>query len=646
MSSGTNQLLRRASAVVLAIVTLVGASVTTRVAAWTTDDPTRAVVYQGIDGVDSGVMGFGRRTVAVDSSGNIYVLSLTGGRLAIGPGPNSQTVGDVTLAAYGTFVLTKSDTSGDLAWQVNWRADSMTLQGLTVNSAGIFVGGRVTGTQDLDPTSGTDTYAATGEDGIVMQMRTDGSYVGHLAIPVQAGSGRLVDMMDVVSSKDNNVIITGSVSGNTTFPGGSTLMASSADRQGFAAQLNTTSGQTDWLVTLTGSASEHVYRSVVVDDGSVFLMGVSSSGSVVLSGSDGATTTMTTSSSLDAVIARVSAAGVVVHSETRGAHAVSMYQSSKDSVLVQYQGGELRRHDSTGASTVVGNFVFAFYDGELTSDGKVRLVGFINGAADFDIGSGVDTRTPAPTTSSEGFLLTLDSDLRTESVRMFKGPIDVSVNSVASAPDGGFVIVGAATAGTIDISNTIHPGVVGTTAGYSWMQFIVRYDAAGSTGASVTAAPASASYVTGNKKATFQWSAVTGAVSYAVVDSTGANRCTSTTTSCEVTGLRNGKLYTWVVRSLNAAGVASTESRSVRFIPGFRLRTTTYKVRRTPLLTSIVSTPSKGAKQWRVTSGACRISGSRLVMPTRKGTCRLKLTVAKRGSYPAMSTTVKVTVTR
>ena len=159
-------------------------------------------------------------------------------------------------------------------------------------------------------------------------------------------------------------------------------------------------------------------------------------------------------------------------------------------------------------------------------------------------------------------------------------------------------------------------------------------------------APQSTSYKTGNKKVTVRWSAVAGAASYVVTNSAGATQCTSTTTSCDVAGLRNGKLYTFSVYALNTSNVQSTSGTEVRVIPGFTLKKTSFTVKKSVKLSSIITTPSKGTKTWRVTSGSCRLSGSKLVMPKKAGSCKVKLTVAKNKSYPKMSTTVRVVATR
>jgi hypothetical protein len=163
-------------------------------------------------------------------------------------------------------------------------------------------------------------------------------------------------------------------------------------------------------------------------------------------------------------------------------------------------------------------------------------------------------------------------------------------------------------------------------------------------GAAVVSAPASVSYRTGNKRVTLRWRAVSGAASYVVTTTRGTQRCETTATSCVISRLRNGKAYTYRVYSVNADGVRSTTSTRVSARPGFQVKRTTVKTKRSVSLSSIVTTPSKGRKTWTVTSGACRINGARLVTPTKKGSCKLRLSTARSGSYAAMSTTITVTV--
>jgi hypothetical protein len=160
----------------------------------------------------------------------------------------------------------------------------------------------------------------------------------------------------------------------------------------------------------------------------------------------------------------------------------------------------------------------------------------------------------------------------------------------------------------------------------------------------VMSAPVSVSYRAENQSVTLQWSAVTGASSYVVTTTSGTQVCTATTGSCVVNRLRNGRSYDYNVFAVNADGVRSTTGTQVSARPGFQIRTTTVKTKRSVSLSSIVTTPSKGRKTWTVTSGGCRISGTRLVAPTKKGSCKLRLSTTRSGAYGAMSTTITVTV--
>jgi hypothetical protein len=153
-------------------------------------------------------------------------------------------------------------------------------------------------------------------------------------------------------------------------------------------------------------------------------------------------------------------------------------------------------------------------------------------------------------------------------------------------------------------------------------------------------------YRASNKNVTLRWRAVEGAASYVVTTTGGAQRCDTTVTSCTISRLTNGKAYTYLVYSVNADGVRSETATRITARPGFVVKRTSLKQNRTLNLSSIVTTGSRGAKTWQVTSGGCQIRNGRLVAPARRGSCRLRLATTKRGSYPAMSTTISITITR
>jgi hypothetical protein len=73
------------------------------------------------------------------------------------------------------------------------------------------------------------------------------------------------------------------------------------------------------------------------------------------------------------------------------------------------------------------------------------------------------------------------------------------------------------------------------------------------------------------------------------------------------------------------------------------VKKTSVKKKSRTLLSSVVTTVSKGKKTWSET-GRCSIVKGRLVAPATVSSCYLTLRVAKSPTFPAMSTRVKVLV--
>jgi hypothetical protein len=147
-----------------------------------------------------------------------------------------------------------------------------------------------------------------------------------------------------------------------------------------------------------------------------------------------------------------------------------------------------------------------------------------------------------------------------------------------------------------------------------------------------------------SKTITVSWPAVTTTlgVTYKVTATPGGASCTTTETTCTIIGLKNGTAYTFEVVAIAPSGKVSTSSTfSAR--PGFTVITTSVKKKSKTTLSKIVTTASTGRKTWSET-GLCYISAGKLVAPSRVATCKVILKVAKSSKYPAMSTTVSVSV--
>ena len=150
---------------------------------------------------------------------------------------------------------------------------------------------------------------------------------------------------------------------------------------------------------------------------------------------------------------------------------------------------------------------------------------------------------------------------------------------------------------------------------------------------------------TGIGRATFRWSAISGSANptYVLATRDGRHSCTTTTTSCTIRGLPNGKLRTLYLSTRTTAGGESLTRTAVTVIAGFKVRTTTVRKNSQVALTSLVAPISRGRVAWK-SSPSCRIAGTRLVTPNRGATCYLTVTVAKSGNTAAMSTRVKLAI--
>ena len=157
--------------------------------------------------------------------------------------------------------------------------------------------------------------------------------------------------------------------------------------------------------------------------------------------------------------------------------------------------------------------------------------------------------------------------------------------------------------------------------------------------------PASSMSVVGSKSVTVTWPAITSSINVTyVVTSTPSNlTCTSTETSCIITGLKNGVNYTFAITTKTATGQVAAAPLQFVARPGFTVKKSVVKKNSSTPLSWLVSSISTGKKTWSE-SGPCSIVGAKLKAPTASASCVVTLKVAKKGKYPAMSTKLRVAV--
>lgn len=161
--------------------------------------------------------------------------------------------------------------------------------------------------------------------------------------------------------------------------------------------------------------------------------------------------------------------------------------------------------------------------------------------------------------------------------------------------------------------------------------------------------PLSAALSAGNGTLKVSWVPATTATtdySYVVTLAETGKTCTSTTTSCTFTGLKNGSFATPKIETYRSETKSSTVIQLPRTLIGITIRADAMKVKSTAALTKFVSSVSRGARTYKVVSGKCRIVRTSLVTPSTTGTCVVRVTIAKYKTFPRMSTTFTVTLLR
>jgi hypothetical protein len=127
-----------------------------------------------------------------------------------------------------------------------------------------------------------------------------------------------------------------------------------------------------------------------------------------------------------------------------------------------------------------------------------------------------------------------------------------------------------------------------------------------------------------------------------VKDVSGAVVCTTTALKCTVSKLKNATKVTYTVEATTIADSSEVATSPEVLVGGLRQVANAMRRGTTASLAKIATTNSKGRVTWRALSGGCRIVGRTVTAPAAGKTCRLRVSVAKSGAFPAQTLTVAV----
>jgi hypothetical protein len=202
--------------------------------------------------------------------------------------------------------------------------------------------------------------------------------------------------------------------------------------------------------------------------------------------------------------------------------------------------------------------------------------------------------------------------------------------------------------------------VTGLTVGTKYTFTVAATNDAGSTASAASASiapklpweyvPVFELVVPGNAKVDLQWTEarVLGPApagyftGYVVKDVSGAVVCTTTALKCTVSKLKNATKVTYTVEATTIADSSEVATSPEVLVGGLRQVANAMRRGTTASLAKIATTNSKGRVTWRALSGGCRIVGRTVTAPAAGKTCRLRVSVAKSGAFPAQTLTVAV----
>jgi hypothetical protein len=164
--------------------------------------------------------------------------------------------------------------------------------------------------------------------------------------------------------------------------------------------------------------------------------------------------------------------------------------------------------------------------------------------------------------------------------------------------------------------------------------------------------PVFASVVPGNARVDLRWTEarVLGTApagyftGYVVKDSSGTAVCTTTALKCTVSKLKNATKVKYTIEATTLADSSEVAASPSVVVGGLRQLANAIRRGTSALLSKVAVTNSKGKLTWRALSGGCRVVGSTVVAPVTGKSCKLRVSVAKSGAFPAQTMTVALQI--
>jgi len=322
-------------------------------------------------------------SIALDDSGNVYVLGIFSGTVDFDPGPNNYPLKSADM--WDMFIL-KLDTDGDFVWAKQIGAINGDYEGYSIAvdaSGNVFTTGYFSKTVDFDPGPETNTLFAVGSrDIFVLKLDRNGNFIW----AKRMGSTDDEYGYSINTDRDGNVLVTGTFRRVIDFdPGpGEFRLSPVGNIDAFVLKLDN-NGNFVWAKRIGGSAIE-TGASVAVDhSGNAYVTGFFW-GTIVFDSVVGVSN-ITSNGGYDAYVLKIDSDGEFIWAKNIG--------------------GKDEDYGNCVAVDILGN---------------VYVTGHFKGTADFDPGTGVHNLSSAG--DKDAYILKLDIDGNFVSVKQLGGTND------------------------------------------------------------------------------------------------------------------------------------------------------------------------------------------------------------------------------
>jgi hypothetical protein len=403
-------------------------------------------------------------SVALDSSGNVYVAGRFRGTADFDPGEGTQ---NLTSNGDEDGFVVKLDSNGEFVWAKSFGgAQTDVARGVAVDSAGnVYVNGYFRSTADFDPGTDTQNKTAAGSDDIyLLKLNADGDFVS----VAQFGSTGYDQPSSIAVDSSDNVLLFGNTRGTIDLdPGAGNANFSPSNGDFFIVKLDS-NGTYTWSAGFTGAsygyASETGEGLATDSSGNVYATGYYN-GTVDFDPGAGIAN-MTATGNPDVFVLKLNSSGALLWAKSLG-----------------------------GSNAAYGRSI------DVDSSGNVYTTGNFDGTADFDPGSGTENLSSAGGSGdNDVFVSKLNSSGEFVWAKSFIGtdagcdPMDMMCQDnyevgYSIAIDGSNNVYAAGYfVETVDFDPG--SGTEYLTSAGSGDAFIVKMNSAGSTSATTTTTPA------------------------------------------------------------------------------------------------------------------------------------------------------------